>query len=437
LQSDETQIVLPRDWKPRGYQMASWSALEQGTKRFSLVWHRRAGKDLWSINWCATQCFVRPGVYWHMLPTYRQGRKVVWEGVTREGRPFLDHFPDELIVRKRDDEMSVWLEGGSLYQVVGGDDVDRLVGANPFGVIFSEWSLMDPRVWNLLRPILAENGGWAVFIYTPRGRNHAYKLHKMAEENPSWFAQVLTVDDTKAVSHEAIEEERRAGMPEELIQQEFFCSFDAPLVGAYYGDILTWLRKEDRIGKIPWDPQLPVNTFWDLGMADATSIWFHQRVGNEHRLIDFHHSSGVSLDAYVKVLRERPYVYNRHMVPHDAQVRELGTGTSRVESLASLGIQVDVAPKLSVQDGINATRILLRQSWIDEAHCEYGLQGLMEYTKEPTGERDHAGMPVYRDKPLHNWASHPADALRTGAVAINMTQPFENTGPIASQLAIA
>ncbi len=415
LAGDETTITLPHKWLPRDYQKPAWFALENGVKRLDLVWHRRAGKDLFSINWCATQAFQRPGVYWHILPTYKQGRKIVWEGMTRDGRPFLDHFPAETVVRKRDDEMSLWLDGGSLYQVIGADDVDRLVGANPFGCIFSEYSLMDRRVWEMLRPILAENGGWAVFIYTPRGYNHAHELHTKAIKNDWWFSQVLPVTETKAVSEEVIQQQRDEGMPEELIQQEFYCSFEAPLVGAYYGQEMKLALDEKRIGKVPYDPSLPVDTFWDLGVRDDTAIWFHQYGGREHRLIDFERSSGVGLPWYAKMLREKPYVYRDHLVPHDAGVRELGTGVTRIETAQNLGLTLTVVRKIGLEDGINATRLFLRKCYIDEEKCDYGLQALRQYTKEDTGERDVHNQIVYRDKPKHDWASHPCDSLRTGA----------------------
>ena len=415
IHDDPTSIVLPHKWLPRDYQKPAWNALEQGVKRLDLVWHRRAGKDLFSINWCATQSMQRPGIYWHVLPTYKQGRKIVWEGKTRDGRPFLDAFPEELITRKRDDEMSLWLEGGSLYQVVGADDVDTLVGTNPFGVIFSEFSLMDPRVWEMIRPILAENGGWAVFIYTPRGYNHGYKLHQSAQRNDWWFSQVLTVEDTNAVPMRAIEEQRAEGMPEELIQQEFYCSFEAPLVGAYYGHELKNASDQGRIGKVPYDPAIPVDTFWDLGVRDSTAIWFHQYGGREHRLIDYYHASGVGLPHYVKALKDKPYVYGTHYVPHDASVQELGTGVTRTETAAGLGLPLQVVRKIGLEDGINATRMFLQKCWIDEVNCDYGLQGLRQYTKEDSGQRDLNNQIVYRDRPKHDWASHPADALRTGA----------------------
>ena len=204
-------INLPYDWKPRDYQWPLWEALEGGTKRAVAVWHRRAGKDLTSLNWTIMEAFRRVGLYWHVLPTYKQGRKIVWEGMTRDGRRFMDYWPEEAIVRRRDDEMTIWLANGSIWQVVGAEneeDVNKLVGANPLGVTFSEYALQVPAIWNFVRPILAENEGWALFIYTPRGRNHGYKLKQMAEKNPRWFFQSLNVDDTKAIKAEAIEHDR-------------------------------------------------------------------------------------------------------------------------------------------------------------------------------------------------------------------------------------
>ncbi len=412
------EVTVPHHWRPRQYQKGLWTALEGGTKRAAAVWHRRAGKDLFCVNWTATQAFQRVGQYWHILPTYRQGRKVVWEGMTRDGRAFLDHFPEQTIVRRRDDEMTLWFANGSMYQVVGADDPDRLVGANPVGVIFSEWSVMtQPQVWDLIRPILVENGGWALFIYTPRGRNHGFRLLKTAETASDWFSEVLTVDDTKAVTPEAIQAERDAGMPEELIQQEFYCSFDAPLVGSYFGDEITKAQKADRIGKVPYDPAKPVDTSWDLGMADATAIWFWQRVGKEIRAIDYEYSSGVGLDYYARMLQEKEYVYRHHYVPHDATVRELGSGKSRVETLRDLGIRVKVVPKLPLADGIQALRRLIAVSWFDERNCATGIQAFREYTKERIeGEATPDGKPIFRDKPKHDWTSHPMDAARSYAV---------------------
>jgi len=419
------KLQIPYNWTPRPYQLPAWEALESGHKRACLVWHRRAGKDLFCLNWIAKQAFLRKGLYWHVFPTYRQGRNAIWFGATRDGRKFLDHFPlhdtgvpNAVITRKRDDDHTMWFANGSRYQVVGADDPDRLVGANPIGVVFSEWSLMNTAAWDLLRPILAENGGWAIFIYTPRGRNHGYKILEMAKTNPNWYAQVLTVDDTKAVPMEAIEEDRASGMSEEMIQQEYWCSFDAPLVGSYYGEQLGYLTQHDRFGRVPWEPRLPVTTGWDLGVGDATAIWFAQQHHKEVRLIDYYQATGRGLEHYAKILADRPYTYNRHLAPHDIKVQELGSGKTRLEMATSLGLRFQVVPKLAVADGIQAVRALLPRCYFDEEATETGVQGLREYVKQPTGEEDPEGNLIYMDKPLHNWASNPADAFRTLAIGI-------------------
>jgi hypothetical protein len=428
-----SQISVPYGFEPRDYQLPLWSALEAGCKRAVAVWHRRAGKDVLSLNWTVREAFRRPGLYWHILPTYNQGRKIVWNGMNREGRRFIDYFPPDTIIRSRDDEMTLWLEGGSIWQVIGTDDVDRLVGSNPIGCVFSEYSLQDPNAWAFLRPILAENGGWALFIYTPRGRNHGWRMLQMALEHEKWFAQVLSCGETGAIDDDAIEDERLAGMAEEMIQQEFYCSFDAPLVGSFYGDLLTTAHENGRIGRVPWEPKKPVVTGWDLGMADATGIWFAQEVGKEKRLIDYYEASGKGLDHYAKVLAEKPYAYSEHYVPHDAAVRELGTGKSRVEVAQDMGMRFTVVPRMAIADGINAVRMMLPQVWLDDKKCSTGLEALRQYVKERhEGAEGPEGKPFYRDKPRHNWTSHAADALRTLAVGWREAMDGEFQQPSAS-----
>jgi len=323
----------------------------------------------------------------------------------------LSYWPEEMIVGINNTEMKLELSNGSIWQVVGTDNVDRLVGANPVGCVFSEYSLQDPRAWDYVRPILAENDGWAMFIYTPRGRNHGYTLHKMAQKNPTWFSQVLTRDDTNAIPASAIQEELDAGMPTEMVEQEFFCSFNASLVGAYFAQQIATAYTEKRIGRVPWEPRLPVNTAWDLGMGDSTAIWFHQAYGNENRIIDYYESSGMPLSHYAKVLKEKPYVYGKHHGPHDLRVREMGTGKSRFEVARTLGLRFNIVKNLPIDDGIDAVRNFLMSCWIDEVKCERGLEGLKQYRKDFDEVRK-----VYRDKPVHDWSSHPADAFRYLAV---------------------
>ncbi|MCR9236174.1 MAG: hypothetical protein NXI17_05840 [Alphaproteobacteria bacterium] len=222
------EITLPHDWNPRDYQIPVMSYLDGGGKRAMSLWHRRAGKDSAGLNYAAKEMFRRPGVYWHLLPTQTQARKVVWNNVDRQGRKMVDQaFPEELRAKKRDDEMLVEFKNGSMWQLAGADNYDSLVGANPVGVIFSEWALTNPTAWDFIRPILLENGGWAWFNTTPRGRNHAYQMAVMAQKNPEWFFERLTVDDTKVLTEAQIQEERDSGMSEEKIQQEYYCSFEA------------------------------------------------------------------------------------------------------------------------------------------------------------------------------------------------------------------
>ena len=401
------EIQVPDNWRPRGYQLPLWEYLENGGKRAVAVWHRRAGKDLLSINWCARAAIERVGLYWHLLPTYNQGRKIVWDGMTKDGRSFLEHFPKDLWASVNTTDMRLELKNGSIYQVVGTDNVDRLVGSNPVGVIFSEYSLQDPRAWNLVRPILAENGGWAVFIYTARGRNHGYDLFNMATKNARWFSERLSITTTQAIPEEAIEEEREAGMPEELIQQEFYCSFDAPLVGSYYGSLMSKALAEDRICNVPYESRLEVHTAWDLGMGDNTAIIFFQRHGKEIRIIDFYENQGEGMAHYIKYVREKDYLYGSHIAPHDIKVREMGTGKSRWEVAQQLGLRFEICKNVQIDDGIEAARTIIPRCYFDEKRCNLLIEALRQYRKDFDEKRQ-----VYRDKPLHDWTSHAADAFR-------------------------
>ena len=429
-------ITMPYLWTPRDYQLEAWNALEAGVSRACLIWHRRAGKDAVGLNWCATQAVQKPGLYWHMLPTYKQGRKIVWEGKAKNGRDFLSAFPKELVTRMRDDEMTLWLEGGSVFQVVGTDDIDKLVGANPRGVVLSEYSLHDPAAWDYVRPILAENGGWALFLYTPRGRNHGYSLYESALRNHidkggSWFAQILTVDDTKAIPQAAIDEDRSSGMPEELISQEYYCSFNAAMVGAYFGEQLSYLDKNRRLTSVPWSPEHVVVTGWDLGVGDSTVIWFAQQVGYELRLIDFYENHGKGIEHYIGVVRDKPYVYDEHIVPHDAAQRTVGTGKSTLEVARELGVRMRVAPKLSKEDQIQAARTLLPRCVFDSEKCNRGIDALRSYRKQFDRDRN-----VYRDRPNHDWASDAADAFQTLAVGLRKPQKKVDATELAPKVAI-
>lgn len=421
-----TDIKLPaNDWKPRDYQLGLWNARFVDKKdRACVVWHRRAGKDLTSLNMLIIEAMQRVGIYWHVFPTYAQGKKAIWRGVDSSGRSFLSYIPEELRVRQRDDEMWIELPNGSMYQVIGGDKIDRIVGPNPVGIIFSEYSLMNPTGWNLIRPILRENKGWANFIYTPRGYNHGWKMFQAAQDNPDkWFSEVLDITMTKRPNGEPViteadmQEDIDEGMPEELARQEYLCDWSAPLVGAYYGHELDRADREGRVADYPHRAEYPVYTCWDLGITDSMVIWFFQIVDGWVQWIDYYASHGAGLEHYAEMLQSRAhdckYVYKDHYAPHDIKAKEIGTGVTRLETAWNLGIKFSIAPFLNVDDGINAVRMLLKRSKFDKARCDEGLIALRHYRKE-WSEKTH----TWGAKPVHDWASHPADAMRTGAVCI-------------------
>ena len=425
-------IKIPNKWRVRRYQLKLWHYLEKGGKRAIAVWHRRAGKDSLSLNWTAVAALQRVGVYWHMLPLQTQARKVVWDGIDRQGRRIIDQvFPKELRRSCNAQEMKIELKNGSVWQCVGSDNYNALVGANPVGVVFSEYAISDPKAWDYIRPILAENGGWALFIYTPRGRNHGWKLFETASKNPDWFVQKLSVEQTKAVPLSAIDAERKAGMDEDTIQQEFYCSFDAAMKGGYYGTYIAALENGGKIGKVPHNPQNPVLTAWDLGVGDATAIWFYQRNGDFVDVNDYYEASGVGLEHYVKVLKEKPYAYtNDNIFPHDIRVHELGSGKSRLDMLATLGVRGRVLPRTSVDDGIAAVRLLLPKCRFDSEKCAKGLEALRQYQKAWDDVRKD-----FMPRPLHDWTSHAADAFRYLACGLKKSVPVDAAAQTRAQRA--
>lgn len=391
--------------------------MRRGGKRAAAVWHRRAGKDDIALHWTATAAHLRTGNYWHMLPEAKQARKAIWTAINgHTGLRRIDEaFPPEIRSGVVDDEMIIKLKCGSTWQVVGSDNFNSLIGSSPVGIVFSEYAVAKPQAWDFLRPILAENGGWALFIYTARGENHGKDLYEMAKSNPEWFAQRLTVDDTKAIPQGVIDEERRSGMSEAMIQQEYYCSFSAPVAGSYYGELLNRAETEKRIGIVPYDPSALVTTAWDLGYGDDTAIWFAQIIGTDKRIVDYYENRGVGLDHYAKVLKEKPYVYHRHLLPHDGAKGELIAGTTIVkQAQALLGEKtIEVQPRLTVEEGINAARVLLATCRFDEAKCSAGLKALKLYRRDWNEERK-----VFSDRPRHDWTSHAADAYRGLALGL-------------------
>lgn len=433
-------VELPANgWLPRDYQFPAWAALERGIKRLALAWHRRAGKDDVCLHWAATSAMERVGPYWHMLPMASQARKAVWDAVNpRTGRRRIDDaFPQEIRESTRENDMFIRFKNGSTWQVVGSDNYNALVGSPPVGIVFSEYALADPAAWALLRPILAENGGWAIFISTTRGRNHFTKLVEYAKTSTDWYGETLTVEDTKAIPMSAIEQERReltAERGEEeaiaIIAQEYYCDADASIPGAYYGALMSKATKEERIAIFPWIPNEPVGTAWDLGSGDSTVIWLYQQLSNGRvRIIDVIAGSGVGLDWYARKMKDRPYDYVDHIWPHDGghnNIRDIGGDTLKVTA-GKLGIKpLRVLPNdIGIENGISAVRQML-------PICEFNTDPLpfsdetMEQARQRMSRCIDAikqyrrvwdeKMQRFGDKPLHDWASDPADSLRYLAI---------------------
>jgi hypothetical protein len=342
----------------------------------------------------------------------------MWDGIDRDGFRYMDHFPPGMAVSKNETDMKITMCNGSYYQLVGVDmGLDWLVGTNPVGLIFSEWAIMNPRAWDLLRPIIRENDGWALFIYTPRGQNHGYKTYQIGMEEEEWFCSKLTVDETRRadgsyiVSPEDIEAERREGMVEEMIQQEYFCSFMAAIPGAYFAVEMRRCEEDNRITNVPHDPALPVDTWWDLGVNDATSIWFTQSYGEEIRCVNYFENSGEGLSYYAGLLSDfrhkHGYSYGRHTAPHDIEVREFTTGKSRRAAARSLGIDFSVGKKVAAkEESIDAARRILPKVWFDRKKCERGIACLKSYHKEFDDKRQ-----TFRVQAVHDWSSNGADAF--------------------------
>jgi len=418
-------IDLPWNWVPRDDQRPLWEYLEGGGKRGVMVAHRRWGKDDVALRFTCCAALERPGNYWHMLPAYAQARKVVWDAVNpRTGRRRIDEaLPKEIRRKTREQEMFIELVNGATWQLVGSDNYDSLVGSPPVGIVFSEYAVADPLAWAYFRPILAENDGWALFIYTPRGKNHGKTLYDFARLEPGWFSQLMPASATPVFSPERLEQEQRELAAEfgetegEMIfLQEYECSFEGMVRGAYYAKQLVQARKDNRITFVPFAAGHEVYTFWDLGVDDSTSIWFMQAIGKELRFIDYYEAEGEGLAHYAKVLKERPYVYGDHYMPHDAEVRELGTGVSRRETAENLGIRpVIVVPRArdtqAVLNGIEQGRNIMSQCWFDEKKCGRGLSALEGYAAEYDEQAKKLA-----DRPAHTWCSHGADAFRTFAV---------------------
>lgn len=422
-----SQIQIPNNWQPRPYQRPFWDYLEKGGKRAIEIAHRRWGKDDVLLHRTAVAALERPATYWHCLPEYEQARKAIWNAVNpHTGKRRIDEaFPEEIRAGKDEQQMFIRFKNGSTWQVIGSDRYNSLVGAGVAGVVFSEWALANPSSWAYIRPMMEENNGWAAFITTPRGRNHAKAMYDMAKNNPKWFCESSTVYDTGALSLEQIEESKQEyialygdDLGEAQFQQEYECSFNAAIMGAFFAREMVNVRGENRIHEIERDFDLPIHTAWDLGVSDTTAIWVFQVAHDGIRVLDFYESSGVGLEHYVEWLEARNYSKGNDYVPHDVMVQEWASGRTRFDVMRSLGRQPRKVPSVSVQDGIQAARKTLPLTRFDLKCEERGIAALEQYRREWDDKTK-----AFRLKPKHDWASNAADAWRYLSLAWQEMRP--------------
>jgi phage terminase large subunit len=407
-------IELPHRYNPRGYQLKAWRAMDE-KKRVLTVWHRRGGKDKIMFNKLICRAAETPANYAYYFPTAALGKKALWLNMdVTNGMRVIDHVPKDLLAKAPNQtEMRIDLVNGSTVQVLGTDNLD-VVGGNYYGVVFSEYQNQNPLAWDYTRPILAENGGFAWFNGTPRGENHLFDMLKTNRDNPAWFTEVLPCDATGAISQKDIDEERRSGMSEAMIQQEFYCDFSAPNERAIYGRFMSQAMADQRIGPFPIDGRSPVHTFWDLGGKRNTVVWYGQRLAfGRFRWIDCDIGLDLTLPERYAHMQAKGYSYGKHYFPHDAN-QESRTGVTFFTDAQAVGFKncVVVPPISDVWDGVDYVRQRMPSFEFRTPACDVGVKGLKAYEEAPDTSTG-----IVRNVPLHTWASHVADGIRTMAEA--------------------
>ena len=418
------EIVLPNGFTARPLQKALMRYFDHGGLRAAACWPRRFGKDLTMLHQTAKMSFERPGMYFHMLPTHKHARKVVWDGFDNQGRKTLDVvFPKQLREDTNKTEMKITLRSGAIWQLVGSDYYDSLVGSNPFGIVMSEAALSDPRAWSMFRPMLAGNGGWAAFISTPRGYNHFHDLIQLAKTSDHWFHSHLGVAETKHIREEVLEDERRE-MPDELYRQEYECDFSAANVGAIFGRYVEQAEKQGRICPVE-DTSDGIHEVWvtsDIGYRDKAAFVWWRRMRGGVEIFHYDDGSGMDAEEWIPRLAKQPHA-DVLVLPHDARAKTFASKKTVVETFLQdrpwPGCDVRVNEQRKKSDSINAGRLMLRRVRISNNEaCKPLLQALRAYHFKYDEETK-----TFRAEPEHDWSSHPADAFMEGAAKLVVLEP--------------
>lgn len=347
--------------------------------------------------------------YAYIAPLLRQAKQVAWDYL----KDYCLKVPG---TSANEAELRIDLPNGARIQIFGADNYDALRGIYLDGVILDEFGDMDPRAWvEVIRPALADREGWAIFIGTPKGRNEFHKLYEHAKKAEGWQAFLLKASESNLIAPGELAD-ARAIMTADQYAQEFECSFDAAIQGAFFAEEFRLVDDDKRIRNVPWQSGQRVYTAWDLGIDDATSIWFFQLASSEIHLIDFMEVSGEGLPSIVKRIDKKPYNFAEHFLPHDAEARELGTGETRRETIQKLmgsSQRLTVLPQQSIEDGIHSARMIFSRCYFDTEKCARGIECLRQYRREWDEKAK-----VFRQRPLHDWTSHAADAFRYLAMGL-------------------
>ena len=416
------------DFLIRKYQQPFWKAwVQDGKDRLIEIAHRRWGKDEIALRATMVKSYQRPASYWHCLPLYEQGRKALWTAVNpHTGKRRIDEaFPPETIASRDEQSMFLRFKWGSTWQIVGSDRFDSLVGAGVAGVVFSEWALANPSAWGYIRPMVEENSGWASFITTPRGNNHAKAMYDMARGSDRWFAEVSTVHDTGALTEQQIDEalaEYQAlygiDFGRAMFEQEYLCSFSGAMIGAYWGAEINRAERDGRVRAIGIDWSHPVHTAWDLGKAVNNPIWCFQVIAGQPRIVDFYRPDSDDLADWIKWLDDKGYRGNDY-VPHDILVTEWGSKRTRFETLQSMGRKPVRLPMVSVADGLQAGRTTINAAVFDDnPRVSDGIEGLKNYRRDWDDERK-----TFRETPVKDWAEHIGSSFRYLSLAWRSVAP--------------
>ncbi len=397
-----------------GYQPRTLQAhLHQNVKRFNvIVCHRRFGKTVWLINEMIDRAMnnkKKKPQYAYIAPTYGQAKRVAWEML----KEYTNCFPGR---KTYEQELRVDIPRGDgdfiRFMLLGAENPDSLKGIYLDGAGLDEFACMYKSVWTeVIRPTLSDRLGWACFVGTPKGSNHFKELYDESTDKGNWFRILYKASETGVIPDSELEDAKR-DMDDSTYLQEYECDFGAALIGAYYGKEMRAARTESRITRVPYDKGGFVYTAWDLGMDDSTAIWFLQEIGREIRVLKYIEDQGKDLQFYANIIKQQPYRYEEHFLPHDANVRELGTGVSRVDTLRKYNIgRITVVSKLPPADGVHASRMILPKCYFDEVQTSYGVKCLENYQRAWDSKKK-----IFVDKALHDWSSHGADAFRTFAV---------------------